>query len=190
MKLIFRILSFWQVGTGAGEMGIFDERPIRDPLGLPFIPGRQVKGLCRQAVRDAETFCVAAAGTADALFGTRAGPGKPLLDDPKPGVLRFEDARLPVAERAALAGRHELICGLYRTRRSTAMTAAGVARPHSLRFEEVAIPLTLEAEVSRPDKADDDWMADLRTALPLIVALGSGRTRGMGRVIVTMEDDR
>ncbi|WP_428697120.1 RAMP superfamily CRISPR-associated protein [Stappia sp.] len=190
MKLIFRILSFWQVGTGAGEMGIFDERPIRDHEGLPFIPGRQVKGLCRQAVRDAEVLGCVSAGTADVLFGARAEPGKPLLDDPDPGVLRFDDARLPVAERQALVGRHKLISGLYRTRRSTAMTEDGVARPHSLRFEEVAIPLTLEAEVSRPDEADDEWMKDLEKVLPLIIALGSGRTRGMGRVIVTTGDER
>lgn len=194
MRLVFDILSFWQVGTGSGAMGTFDSRAARDPLHLPLIPGRQVKGLCREAMREAETFASVTnvkSGTTEALFGNRALPGQPLLDDPRPAALRFSDARMRPEERDALRGKDDLIACLYQTRRSTAMTETGTALPHSLRFDEVVIPLTLEAIVTVvPDAAPNDvidWDTHLRAALGLLNAVGSGRTRGMGRVIVTLE---
>lgn len=187
-RLVFDIRSWWLVGTGGGEMATFDDRPIRDDLGLPMIPGRQVRGLCRQALLEAEALFPDLAGVTELLCGTRAQPGAPLLDDPRPGCLRFDSARLPDDERAALAGRDGLIGQLYSTRRSTAMTAAGVARPRSLRFEEVVVPLTLTAGVTPLAGAPSDWKDRLRRALPLLTAVGSDRTRGLGRVIVTLED--
>lgn len=192
MRLVFNILSFWQVGTGEGDMGTFDSRAARDPLGLPLIPGRQVKGLCRQAMHDAEELGIPGIvkGTTRLLFGTRAAAGAPPLDDPTSGLLRFSDARLPEAIRTDLQGNEALIGGLYQTRRSTAMTDKGVARKHSLRFDEVVVPLTLEATVTRngtdapADGSPADWEKLVEAILPLISAIGSGRTRGMGRVIV------
>lgn len=187
-RLVFNILSFWLVGSGAGEMATFDARPIRDALGLPVIPGRQVKGLCRQAMRDAESlFPDTLSEMTVALFGDRADPGKPLRNNPNPSTLRFDDARLPENERAALVGHDDLIAQLYCTRRSTAMTEMGVARPHSLRLEEMVVPLRLEAGVSALSGAPIDWQNKLREALPLLNAVGSDRTRGLGRVIVTLE---
>lgn len=182
---MFRVLSFWQVGSGAGEMGTFDSRPMKED-GLPVIPGKQVKGLCRQAVREALAMKLPSVpGDSEiCLFGERSPPGQPLLDVPKPGDVRFDTARLPKADRDALAGQAALIAGLYRTRRSTAMTENGIAKPHSLRFDEVTIPLTLGAAI----ELSDGDAGILRAALPLIEALGSGRTRGLGRVIVTLED--
>jgi len=185
--LRFEILSYWQVGSGTTEMGTFDSRAARDALDLPMIPGKQVKGLCRQAVVDALSIKVPdlPEDSETTLFGTRALIGQPLLDNPSPANLRFDDARLPQADRDALAGKPERIAQLFRTRRSTAMTPEGVAKPHSLRFDEIVIPLTLEAEVTPLDGAPPDWEARLTKALPLLNAVGSGRTRGTGRVIVS-----
>jgi hypothetical protein len=188
-RLVFDILSYWLVGGGVGQMATFDERPVRDSLGLPCIPGRQVKGLCRQAMLEAEAlFPAKMAGMTDALFGTRAEPGRPLQNDPAPAKLRFDDARLPESERESLAGHEDLIAQLYSTRRCTAMNDAGVARPRSLRFEEVVVPLKLVAGVQSLREAPEDWSEMLSTALPLLNAIGSDRTRGLGRVIVSLED--
>lgn len=189
MRLIFDIRSFWHVGTGSGDFGSYDSRVARDSRGLPFIPGRQVKGLCRQAVLDAESIGVpnVSKGAATQLFGSRAAIDQPLLDDPNPGVLRFFDARLPDVDRNALMDQKTLIDQLFRTRRSTAMTVDGVAKKHSLRFDEIVIPLTLEAIVTPLCGAPKKWDVTLTQALPLLNAVGSWRTRGMGRVVVSLE---
>ncbi|MGQ0566600.1 MAG: RAMP superfamily CRISPR-associated protein [Gemmobacter sp.] len=190
MRLVFRFLSFWQVGTGEGAMGTFDSRAARDPDGLPLIPGRQVKGLCRQAVYDAAAMGVPHVDrkAVVSLFGTRSLPGRPLHDETTAGLLRFSDARLPDNDRAALRGKADLIAGLFQSRRSTAMTDTGTARPHSLRYDEVVLPLVLVADVTPlPGVNVGNWRKSLTDALPLLNAVGSGRTRGLGRVIVTAE---
>ncbi|MBD1206738.1 MAG: hypothetical protein H9533_21765 [Rhodobacteraceae bacterium] len=198
MHLKFRILSFWQVGSGAGSMGTFDSRAARDPDGLPVIPGRQVKGLCRQAVHEAEAMQLPGVpdGTANRLFGTRLplqsrgrdrGRSSSADEDPLPGVLRFSDAQLPEVTRSALIGQPGRIAALYSSVRSTSMTEKGIARPHSLRFDEVVIPLDMMAEVAPLGPGAGDWQTAIRAALPMLNAIGSGRTRGLGRVIVTLE---
>lgn len=186
MMVRFRILSYWRVGTGAGMAGSFDSRCARDHDGLPIIPGRQVKGLLREAVREAEGLRHVTAGMTEALFGSRALPDQPLLTDPTPGALRFDNAALPQNERQALLADPSLIGGLFQVKRATAIQD-GVAKSHSLRFDEVAIPLDLYAEVSGPADGSDGWDAALITAMRLIRAVGSGRTRGLGRVIVSAE---
>lgn len=189
MKLVFEILSFWQVGTGEGLLGGADSRAARDCDGLPYIPGRQVKGLCRDAVLRTETFGKITAGMSDALFGSRAAAGGPLLSDPSAGCLRFGSARLPKSDRNALRGQSALIAELFQIRRSTAISDQGTALAGTLRSDEIVIPLTLEAPVSPLEGAPESWRDELETALPLLNGIGSGRSRGLGRVIVTLAED-
>lgn len=198
IRLKFRILSYWRVGSGSGTMGTFDSRAARCPNGLPIVPGRQVKGLCRQAVYEAEALKLpwVPEGTSNHLFGMRLigrdggrDRARPRIvdEDPVPGVLRFSDAQLPDETRAALVGHPERIAALFGSVRSTAITEKGTARSHSLRFDEVVLPLDLTAEVAPFSPAARDWEKAIRAALPLLNAIGSGRTRGLGRVIVTLE---
>ena len=180
--IVFDILSFWQVGSGSGEMGTFDSRAARCGKGLPVIPGRQVKGLCRQAVRDAEALGMVAAGTGAVLFGRQPPSG-----DPNPATLRFGSAGLPQQDRDALIGQPDLIGALFVTRRSTAMNARGTARRHSLRIDELVIPLRLQADVLPLDRAPADWPEMLARALTLLTAVGADRTRGLGRTVAWLE---
>ncbi len=186
MLVRFRLLSFWRAGTGGGVSATLDSLCARDINGLPLIPGRQVKGLFREAVRELEEdLRRAPPGTLVQLFGSRADPDNPLPDPPLPAVLRFSDARLPEADRVQIVDRPELVAGLFQTRRSTAIGPNGVAKPHSLRFGEVAVPVTLATEIDPLADAPGNWASLLRMAMPLIRAVGSGRTKGQGRVIVS-----
>lgn len=191
MIVTFRILSYWRIGTGRGDASTLDSRCARDRHGLPFLPGRSVRGLLREAVREASEFDPDIPDRAEiALFGSRAKPGEEASDVTRPGTLRVEDATLGEDETAALMGRDDLIAGLFAAKRATAMEKTGTARPHSLRFDEVALPVTLQARISPLDAAPSGWEAMLGAALPLIRAIGSHRTRGLGRVIVTGGKDR
>ncbi len=188
MRITFRILSFWRVGTGGGRGGALDAVCARDPDGMPLVPGRQVRGLLREAVRDGEALkWIDGKGKSieTLLFGSRQS-GEEMQPQTRPGTLRFESALLPEAERQALRGNDDLIARLFAVRSTTAIDpASGTAMPRSLRAEEVAIPLTLEARVHPLPGAPGNWREHLQTALPLIRGLGSGRRRGLGRVIVT-----
>lgn len=179
MKITIEILSFWRVGTGGTQSRGFDAMCVRDQLGLPYLPGKNLRGLLRDAVRQASDYGWIEG--ADTLFGTSSDEAVS-----HPGCLRVESAHLPLSDQRALRDNPALIRFLFQTKRSTAIDAqSGAAQNHSLRFEEVAIPLTLEAEVSEINNAPEGWETMVSTALPLIRQIGSGRTRGLGRCVLT-----
>ena len=184
MEVTFQILSYWRVGTGQGRGASLDAVCARDPDGLPFIPGRQVRGLFREAVTDAAEMKWFS-GAVDELFGSAKTDGRDVIPDTTAGTLRFENARMLACDQAALKREGYLRHGLFDTKRSTAIDPqTGAARDRSLRFEEVAIPLMLRTDILPLPGAPADWATRLETAAPLIRGIGSGRNRGLGRVIV------
>ena len=84
LQIRFRFLSWWRVATGEGQSGTVDTLCARDPDGLPYVPARQVRGLFREAVRDAEGLEWITEPMCEKLFGSRtrsvAAPG----DDSEP----------------------------------------------------------------------------------------------------------
>jgi CRISPR/Cas system CSM-associated protein Csm3 (group 7 of RAMP superfamily) len=190
VKVIFEVLSYWRVGSGFGQAGSLDATCARDQDGLPYIPGRQVRGLFREALNDAIDLGWFD-GDVAAYFGTSQSATMAKLSDTKPGSLRFENARLPENDRQALRAKAdgELISRLFATKRSTAIDAqTGTAQKRSLRFTEVAIPMILQTEVTPLANAPENWKNHLQKAAPLIRGIGNGRNRGLGRVIVTCEN--
>jgi len=203
--LVFDLLSYWHIGTGRGANAQADAIVARDPAGLPYLPGRTVRGLLRSAFALAVAAGRLPVAREKELFGSRpAGAGKSDGDEAElaleegrfgtePGRLWFGSAVLPAAWRSwagslpagdpARAPLDELFTYVA----STAIGADGVAKPHTLRVREVAVPLTLRAEVRGP--ADDPrWAAELQDVLGLVRGLGSRRQRGYGRVRVHLEE--
>lgn len=209
-KIKFSLSSYWQVASGAGADSVADSVVLKDPNGLPVLPGRTVKGLLRDAMELASRSGRVSEKRVEYLFGSRlAGQG----DGPRPedgdhqevlleqgrfstekGELWFGSATLPSAWRTWAAkaeqeARKEVLGALFTYVASTAIDERGVAREHSLRVTEVAVPMELEAEVRGP--ADDpSWVDELRASLPLLRVLGSRRNRGFGRVDVSLEVSR
>ena len=192
MKITIDIRSFWRAGTGAGESGGIDALCAIDHDGLPYLPGKHLKGLLRDAVTQAIALGHVTRIEVDELFGEQGFK----LDTGElipyaraaPGCLRVDSAHLPKADREAIiaSDNNNLIPQLFRTLQSTAMDAdTGAAKDKSLRLEQVAVPLTLEFEVTGPDcdKAGG-WESELKTALPLVRAVGQKRTRGLGRAVL------
>lgn len=183
------IHGWWQAGTGAGSGAHLDELAHVDGDGLPELPGRTLKGLLRDAVRQAEALGWIEPGTTETLFGRR--------DDSEagataPGCLRIGSARLPEAERRWLASDEgeAARAQLFAEISATAIDRhTGSAVEHSLRGIQVVLPLKLTAPVSLvPGRAaPDGWLQALQRSLPLIRAVGSGRSRGLGRATVTLE---
>jgi len=207
LKLTFH--SPWQVGSGLGDGAVADAVVLKDRLGLPTVPGRTIKGLVREAmVRAAEAGIVPLERVERWLGSPRAGLpgaiGEGEQDSQqesgrfgtKPGCLWFGSAGLSerwthwASDQAQTeAGQPPEVAALYGLHASTSINEDGVAAEHTLRVVEAAVPMELRAKVVGP--ADDTtWQTDLRKCLPLIRALGAGRSRGFGRVSISVEDPK
>lgn len=184
-------VSYWQPGSGLGMEAAADSAVVRDEVGLPFLPGRTLKGLLRDACE--------LAGVEPKRLVDWFGSAIPDVDQDKhpepgleraryttkPGALRFESARLPPAwiewaRTHAGPEAEEVRAALFRFIASTSIDARGVAKDETLRVMEVVVPMTLTAEVTGPDS--DEWIEDLKKGAPLLRAIGSRRHRGYGRV--------
>lgn len=199
MRLILCLEHYWHAGSGAGRGGHLDAVVRRDNLGLPLLPGRSLKGLLRDAVQRANDFGWfgdVGGDPATVLFGTP--PQTLSVDETQPGLLRFSDATLPDDFRAAMAHLRvtdEARCtalanGLFREMFSTAMEEdSGVARKHSLRGIEVAVPCQLHATVEALGASSlaMPWQQIIDVARPLMRAVGAQRHRGYGRVAMAWE---
>ncbi|HFD17048.1 MAG TPA: hypothetical protein ENJ38_12200 [Rhodospirillales bacterium] len=198
------IRSYWHAGGGRGAGAVLDAVVHRDPDGLPVLPGRHLKGLLRDALARAEAWgwpgCPA--GSAEALFGKPARERQEGKDDRPapsvPGCLRVSDATLPVEVAEWLAcddekhGGKPLLPHLFRSLYATAVDhETGTARDKSLRGIEVVVPLTLRSHIEPVPGTTPppDWTDRIRTALPLVDAVGAHRNRGLGRAVLMLKED-
>lgn len=189
-EIVFQLCGYWHAGSGAGSGASLDAVVIRSGNGLPFLPGRTVKGLLREAVTLAEECRRVDAGTAEKLFGNR-GPGKERdRFGTTPGILQFSSATLGDGMEAWAASQPgtSLKQNLYRELSMTAINEDGLADDQSLRRIELVVPTTLKARVSPLETTGVDWIQALRTAAPLVRRLGSHRHRGFGRVSVSIRE--
>ncbi|MBN1297678.1 hypothetical protein JXA80_12935 [bacterium] len=182
-KLTIDILSYWHISSGHGRGGDVDALVLKDTDGLPYLPGRTLKGLIREAVQ----LCVdnghLDATTVATWFGSQG-------DGNESGRLVFDNAGLPSAEKTVLKATSaaELIDGLYETVAATRIDSdTGTAAKTSLRSMEVTVPMTLESIIYGPSDPDD-WIDVLNMAVPLVRALGVNRHRGLGRCRMQLMD--
>lgn len=215
-EFAIEFLSYWHCGTGRGASASIDALVARDRLGLPIIPGKTLRGILRDAVRRYEALGHST-GFELELFGSQGfvPPGEE-DEDPvhqpgtQPGRLAIASAQVEAGVRdwfeqqEALGVLHlqeveALRATLFDTLSSTAIDDdTGTARDRSLRTIEVAVPLVLTTTInllpghpSSPSvgiDVENGWVGVLRGALPLIPAIGSGRTRGLGRCVISLKE--
>jgi hypothetical protein len=196
--LTLEISSFWHVGSGSGDGGSADAVVARDAAGLPFVPGRLIKGLLRDA-------CAASAladqtvelfGSAPPVAESGQGDGPRQGDDTaralEEGRYRTSHGRLHVTSAglgedwARFAAEHpSRLAPLFRIFSSTKLNEAGVAADKTLRSIELVVPMTLTAELTglKPGELDGFRIH----VLPRVRSFGSHRNRGLGRISMTLE---
>ena len=201
-QLTLNIQNYWRAGTGRGGGSAYDEMVYRNSYGLPVLPGRTLKGLLRDACWRAEQWGHIGEGTTSQLFGMRFNhEGKSVdpndkSDRPYAGRIRVSSAELEEETRNYLQWRRQddredfegLTANFYRTLSSTAIKD-GSAKDQSLRTSEVTIPLKLVANITIRDgekESAENYAKHLKKCLPLVRAVGNNRTRGLGRVQITM----
>ena len=167
-RLKIDIHSYWYQGTGKGSGSHLDALVEKDQKGLPFVNGKMLKGLLRDACNrlaiwnsyDLESYQLesyqlkSTDKIVETLFGSsgfaNTKQGNVARDETQAGLLRFSDATLPteiahyLADKPHQALRNKLYTSLY----STAIQhKSGVAKEGSLRGMEVTIPMILEAQI-------------------------------------------
>lgn len=204
--LKFDIVSFWHAGTGRSAGTELDARSQRTPAGLPLLPGKTVRGLLREGLRDAVRLGLRSdPDLEERCFGSGLEPVRSANRDlvahfeetrfrTSPGAIVFGSAHvgtnLDDAARweswAATDEGKQRVEHLFRPFASTRLSS-GVAEDHTLRAIELVVPLVLVAEVSTVGAGDLDWQGALRDAARFVRGVGSHRNRGLGRVITTLE---
>lgn len=163
--------TYWHCGSGLSAGADVDLLTIKDADGLPFIPGKTIKGLLREA-------SVTLSGLVSAKY-----PPLEEIDKifGKEGTLQgsafFSNAEFPDEDKAVLKDKSKL---LFTAISSTAIGDDGIAKEHSLRRMEVALPCTLSGTIMHwPD--DEKNLKLLTDSLAFVKRLGENRNRGLGR---------
>lgn len=176
--------SFWHCGSGLAKGGDADATVIKDRDGLPFIPGKTIKGLLREAM---ET--IAPDSYADAvkqMFGTPSGNSE---GSNIAGCSFFSNASISGKDRKNIISQ-ETQQYLFDHVSSTAIGQYGTAVDGSLRDIEVALPCILLGTIKDiPDEilaSDGQGSSLLDKSLGFIKRLGFNRSRGLGRCRFTV----
>lgn len=199
MKIInytITFLEYWQVSSGLGIGSAADSECLKDRYGLPYIPGKTLKGLWRDAfLFSGQEKNIAQYFGKDAEEIVKNDKKSENQKDPiialqnknsEPGRARWSNATLSSALIHELKDKNELKAQFYTSVTSTAINENGIAKAKSLRTAQVCLPITLLGEIVLPDGEDN--AADLFIkAAPWLRRMGMGRNRGFGRCIVKIE---
>ncbi len=188
--MILKMQGYWAVGSGKGGGNEVDNRIDRDADGFPYVPGKMLKGLIKDACMRLRNAGNSRYAFTDDLFGASGKSEGLNRTETSSGKIFISDARLSPALRQALqkdessAARDNLTRNIY----STAIDENGTAKNESLRGYEVAVPMELEAVLEcdcQKDVLEDIKMA----ASKLVCAIGSHKSRGLGEVVIEFKDE-
>ncbi len=193
-EIIYKIKfhSEWHAGSGLTSGSDLDALVVKDTDGLPFVPGKTLKGLFQEAAF--ELFGESFKAEYDKL--PKGQSDKNTLEHFIPKVFGFFDEKKVKESKLHVKGtaffsnavlsaslqKEAKDCGVvdyfYRDITSTAIRDNGIAEKGSLRRMQTVIPCELVATIS---KVDEKYEADLIKCLKYIKRLGQNRNRGLGR---------
>ncbi|MGR5549952.1 RAMP superfamily CRISPR-associated protein [Vibrio sp. DNB22_12_1] len=182
----------WHIGSGEEGGAYADALILRDAKQLPYVPGKSIKGLYREAFNQAQENGWFEQKLTPMLINYLFGQSGQGFDTQ--GILHFANAVLPVSEQAYFIQHTEQTRYLTRVLAFTAIDSqTGVAKNASLRQIEVAIPMVLYGQISVINLDDSYVQANeleawLKACANLILSLGAKRHRGLGEVLVTVNE--
>lgn len=185
IKYSITFYSQWHCGSGLSAGADVDALVVKDRNNMPFVPGKTLKGLIREAVENLVQFEGKATKMNDLINETFGKESEATKDDKGvSGSAHFSNAELCDNEYKAIVA-NNVSTFLYNKVTTTAIGVDGTAQEHSLRSTEVVIPCTLHAEITGVPEAMKDTII---RSFGLIKRLGQKRTRGLGRCDVRVEE--
>ena len=176
IKYTITFYSQWHCGSGLSAGADVDALVVKDKNGMPYVPGKTVKGLVREAVEDLVQFTEAdKARLIEEAFGK---------EGETTGCAYFDNAKLGGDEYGKIVEANASQ-SLYNRVTTTAISDEGTAQNHSLRSIQTVVPCTLHGQISG---VPDDLREDIVRSFGLIKRIGHKRTRGLGRCDVKIEE--
>jgi len=182
MELKYKITlhSLWHCGSGESKGADIDALVIKDDSGLPYIPGKTIKGLIKDGMLTIQDYQPELVQESDIkiIFG---------VEGKSTGFCFFKNAIVPKQIHEFLSSEKgdSYKKQLFNKISSTAINSlTGIADEHSLRSIEVTIPMELEGEII---DVPEEFKGKIETAIMLIKNLGVGRNKGLGRCTFSMK---
>lgn len=189
-----RFYGEWHCGSGLAAGADLDALVVKDANLLPFVPGKTVKGLVREAVEnllwfegkgqiadDKRQLFIKAFGNSEDEAYDMTGiknvtKGQATEEKQQKGELFFTNAELDEKIRGSILC-EDLGKYMYRAVSSTAIKN-GIAEKHSLRRMETVVPCELQGKIL---EVSEDFKDYILNGLKYIKRLGQNRNRGLGR---------
>lgn len=180
----------WHCGSGLAAGADVDALVVKDKDDMPFIPGKTIKGLVREAVEELLFLKKEFENKSNAIwqaFGnsedrntkkeTDCSKNYELMEK---GCMFFTNATLDNKEQKAIVSNHAAKF-MYRDIANTAIGNDGIAKEHSLRKIQVVVPCTLYGVIM---DVPDEMVDEIIESLQFIKRLGQNRNRGLGRCTI------
>lgn len=185
MDIHYRLefFSYWHCGSGLSAGADVDLLTIKDEDDLPFVPGKTIKGLLREASETLASLApdiYPAPDEIEKIYGKAndSNYSKTTLQ----GNAFFSNAEFPKEDKDFMI-RKGYVRSLFTSVSSTAIDENGIAKEHSLRRTEVALPCILTGEILNLPDGCGKLMAD---SMAFVKRLGANRNRGLGRCRFTI----
>lgn len=180
MNLTYKIefFSYWHAGSGLAGSTYADSIVNKNTHGLPYIPGKTLKGLLRDAAEKINSYNneLISKEFITKVFGARAEEGNTNYQEE--GSAFFTNAGLSKGLSEEIM-KSELVNELYKVISSTKIDENGQAKEGSLRQLEVTIPLTLYGTIEQLDGSI--FKEEITMCFDWIKQMGQGRNRGLGK---------
>ena len=165
VQYMIEFFSPWHCGSGMGGGNDADYCPVQDADGFPFVPGKTLKGLFRDASQNlyGTEFTVK-------IFGESG-------EDLQYGKAVWTNAELKSGTKAKIKAEEnttDLIIGRY----FTAIDNNGQTVDTAFRRGEYALPVKLYGTIRNLEEAD---VPKIKACMGFIKHLGLQRSRGFGR---------
>lgn len=194
MKILnykIRFLDDWMCSSGLGAGAKTDSEVIKDKDGLPYIPGKTLKGILKDACLEMVELDTSGQfltqNQIDYIFGVEAKSKENGEENEpsRPGNAFFSNAELPKLEKEEIF-KNQLQSFLYHNIASTRINDKGVAVDKSLRVKEVCAPVTLTGQI----QVEEKYHSVLEKAMKWTRQLGTNRNRGLGRCIIEKTEEK
>lgn len=184
--------DYWNTASGLSGGARADILTLKDKHGFPFVPGRTLKGLFREAAEVLLQSGLTTMQTVDKLFGEReAKETEPETEKQRKrdhGVAFFSNATFDLHTVKLLQGSN-MIEQLFDVVAATAIDPEnGIADSHTLRRAEVALPCRLYASIYLEIEGTNiqEYIKQISYCMQYVKRLGHRRSRGLGRCTISI----
>jgi CRISPR/Cas system CSM-associated protein Csm3 (group 7 of RAMP superfamily) len=187
--IIYKIefFSYWHVSSGLSGSTYADLLVNKTKDGLPFLPGKTLKGLLREAAETINKLhpTVVKVDFINDVFGERRQSNDQNTQE------KYREEAKSFFSSGTLSGElqtqitNESKPYLFNVLSSTKIGENGQAENHSLRQIEVSIPLVLYASIEEFPN-EDNYLEQLDHCMNFTKRMGLSRSRGLGRCRFSM----